>query len=126
MWGVFRRGPQRSSAGPKAQKPLDFQFRSGDSECAMDESQARMPPAGGIGIGLVITSLGFFLFAAIEAVHGDALAATTNCEIALFLLIAGELLLWRSRSLGERAVRLASSGTSTVGVVTGMAKTWYQ
>ena len=82
--------------------------------------------AGWVGIALMITSLIFFVFAAIETVHGHAPVASTNLEIAVFLLIAGGLLLWRAHLSVERAVRLASSGTSTVGVVTGMAKTWYQ
>ena len=74
----------------------------------------------------MITSLVFFVFAAMETIHGRAGDASANLEIAVFLLIAGGLLLWRARWSAERAVGLASSGTSTAGVVTGMAKTWYQ
>ena len=85
-----------------------------------------MTPAGWIGIALMITSLVFFVFAAIETIHGRAGDASANFEIAVFLLIAGGLLLWRARWSAQRAVHLASSGTSTTGVVTGMAKTWYQ
>ena len=85
-----------------------------------------MTQTGWIGIALMITSLIFFVFVAIETVHGHAPDASANFEIAVFLLIAGGLLLWRARLAAERTVRLASSGTSTAGVVTGMAKTWYQ
>jgi hypothetical protein len=77
-------------------------------------------------MGLMIASLLFLVFAAIEAVHGHAPEASANSEITVALLIAGGSLLWRARLLAERAVRLATSGMSTAGVVTGMAKTWYQ
>jgi len=74
----------------------------------------------------MITSLVFFVFAAMETIHGRAGDASANFEIAVFLLIAGGLLLWRARWSAKRAVRLASAGTSTAGVVAGMAKTWFQ
>ena len=82
--------------------------------------------AGWIGTGVMIASLFFLVFAAIEVVHGHAPEASANSEIAVALLIAGGSLLWRARLLAERAVRLATSGTSTAGAVTSMAKTWYQ
>ena len=82
--------------------------------------------AGWIGIGVMIASLFLLAIAAIEAVHRHAPEAAANSEIAVALLIAGELLLWRARLLAERTARLAISGTETAGVVTGMARTWYQ
>lgn len=74
----------------------------------------------------MIASVVFLVFAAMEAIHSHGQEASANIEIAVALLIVGGLWLWRVRLLAERADRLAISGTETPGVVTGMAKTWFQ
>jgi hypothetical protein len=85
-----------------------------------------LTPASWTGIGVMIASLFFLVFAAMDALHRHGPEASANSEIAVALLIVGGLWLWRVRLLAERATRLAISGTATAGVVTGMAKTWYQ
>ena len=132
-------GSRRSGPGSPAAGPSGYIALSTPNERLHDVSHRGMPTrlpvstrtrgvtaAGWIGIGVMIASLFFLVVAAIEGIHRRAPEAAANCEIAVALLIAGGLLLWRARSLAGRAVRLAISGTETAGVVTGMAMTWYQ